>query len=154
MVDSRRPMRDFAVKVIATFFGIGYIAFIPATWASAAAAILAWFMGGTILYWTAAFCLAGFWACGPSRAVFRSKDPKHFVMDEVCGMLIGLLWIPQDVRWYAAGFFLFRFYDVWKPGPIGRLDKLEHPSGIVWDDLLAGVFTNLTLQIALRIFVW
>ena len=140
------------VKVIATFFGIGYIPFIAATWASAAAAALCWYVipSEQIPYWIAVFTIAGLWACLPSRAVFRSEDPAQFVMDEVCGMMIGLLWIPFEPTLYIAGFIIFRLFDWLKPWPISRIQASRHPWSIVGDDLLAGVFTNLVLQAAMR----
>ncbi|OGW80582.1 MAG: hypothetical protein A3C47_01000 [Omnitrophica bacterium RIFCSPHIGHO2_02_FULL_51_18] len=135
------------VKVIATFFGVGFIPIVPATWASAVAVVLAWFLSGGLFYWFVAFSVAGLWACRPAVDVFQSKDPKPFVMDEVCGMMVSVLWLPKNVTVFLAAFFLFRVLDVWKPWPISRIQESKHPWSIMWDDLAAGLLANLILRI-------
>jgi phosphatidylglycerophosphatase A len=135
-------------KIVATFFGIGYIPLVPATWASAAAAALTYYVvpSPQLPWFIGVFTVFGLWACLPSRAVFKSEDPKHFVMDEVCGQMITLLFIPFSPELFVAGFFLFRFFDVFKPWPISRIQASPHPWSIMLDDLLAGVFANLCLR--------
>ena len=138
------------VTLIAAFLGVGFIPWWPATWASAIAAVLAWFANDTLVYWTVGLTLAGFWACRPSQEVFNSKDPKQFVMDEVCGMMLSVWWLPKNTTVYLAAFILFRILDAWKPWPISKIQDSKHPSSIVWDDLAAGVGANLILQAALQ----
>ena len=147
--------RKFFASITATFFGVGYIPVVPATFASAASALLTWYFipGGTLLFWALGLSAAGLCACRPSQDIFNSKDPKQFVMDEVCGMMLTLLWLPKNPGLYAGAFFLFRILDVWKPWPISRIQESRHATSIMWDDLLAGVFANILLQIALRMVV-
>jgi phosphatidylglycerophosphatase A len=142
-------------RVVATFFGIGYLPLAPGTWASAAGAALCWYVfpEDQLPYWTLFFTAMGLWACLPSRVAFRSEDPKQFVMDEVCGVMISVLWIPMSAANYVSAFLLFRLFDVWKPWPISRLQASAHPWSIMGDDLLAGVFANLILQGFLRVHV-
>ncbi len=140
----------FLTKVIATFFGVGYIPLVPATWASALTVVLAWYLPYGLGYWILAFFAAGLWACAPSRAVFKSKDPKQFVMDEVVGMGLSVLWLPKNLSLYAAAFILFRILDVWKPGFISKIDEQDHPFSILLDDVAAGVLANVILQVAVR----
>ena len=87
----------FLVKMTATFLGIGFIPIIPATWASAVAAVMSWFLYGGLPYWIVGLTALGLWACRPSQDIFSSKDPKQFVMDEVCGMMLSVLWLPKSV---------------------------------------------------------
>jgi phosphatidylglycerophosphatase A len=140
--------------VIASFFGVGLIPIVPATWASAVAAVLAWFIDESFLvYWAAGLSVAGLWACREAQTVFNSKDPKQFVMDEVCGMFLSVLWLPKSVPLFIAAFLLFRVLDVWKPWPISKIQDSKHPWSIMGDDLAAGLVTNLILQ-ALTLVVY
>ncbi len=144
--------RKFLVPPVVTFLGVGYIPVVPATFASAASAVLVWFLPGSwLIYWALAFSAAGLCVCRSSQDVFGSRDPKHFVMDEVCGMMISLLWLPKSAGLYLIAFILFRILDIWKPWPISRIQESRHATSIMWDDLLAGVFANLILQAAVRV---
>ena len=134
-------------RIIATFCGVGYIPFIPATWASAITVVLAWFLSDSwLVYIGVLFTAAGLGVCRESRTVFRSEDPKEFVMDEVCGMILSVLWLPKSIPLSIAAFALFRILDAWKPWPISRVQNSKHPWSIMGDDLLAGLFTNLILR--------
>lgn len=149
MLNQAKPVR-FLVGTIATSFGVGFIPLVPATWASAALATLAWYLGGVSIYWVIGLSLAGLWACKGSQDLFRSADPKQFVMDETCGMLLSLVGLPLDLGYYIGAFILFRLLDIVKPWPISRIQQSKHATSIMWDDLAAGLATNLILQIALR----
>lgn len=133
-------------RIVATFFGVGFLPWAPGTWASLLAAVLAWFLGGSLVYWTVAFSTVGLLVCRQARLVFRDEDPKQFVMDEVCGMFLGVLWLPKSIPLFVAAFFLFRVLDIWKPWPISKVQNIDRPWSIMGDDLLAGVFVNLILQ--------
>ena len=139
--------------VIATFFGVGFIPVVPATWASAVSAVLAWFLDGSLIYWIVGFSIAGLWACKEARGLFHSKDPKPFVMDEVCGMMITVLWLPKNVYLYFWAFVLFRVLDIGKPWPISKIDESDRPSCILWDDIAAGIIANIILQVIVRSFI-
>jgi phosphatidylglycerophosphatase A len=78
------------------------------------------------------------------------KDPSHVVIDEVAGQLVALLACP--VRWQGllAGFILFRVFDILKPPPIRSLEKLPEGTGIVVDDLGAGVYAWIVLRVLLH----
>ena len=144
--------RERWTALVASFFGVGYIAVVPATWASAVSAVLCWFLpnpwiiGGALL-----LSAVGLGVCRRSQSVFNSPDPKQFVMDEVCGMMLALLWLPKSVPLYIGAFVLFRVLDVWKPGPVRWIQNSPHPTSIMWDDLAAGVLCNLILQALIRV---
>ena len=147
-------LRKSLATVISTSFGLGFIPLVPATWTSAVAAIALWFIPDpALVYCVVVLSVAGCWACQPSREIFHAEDPKQFVMDEVCGMILTLIWLPKTIVLYVAGFFLFRVLDVWKPWPISRIQNSKHPWSIMGDDLLAGVFANIILQFAVRAFI-
>lgn len=138
--------------LISTFFGIGHAPIASGTVASAAtipiAVLLAlggpWvFAAGTVLA-----ILAAFWSAGAAEAHFGLKDPHAVVIDEVAGQLVALAFVPLGWIWYAAGFLLFRAFDIVKPYPAGRLERVPGGPGIVLDDLAAGVYANLVLVAA------
>ena len=143
--------RKTFTRLVATFFGLGFLPLFPATWASAVAAALGWYIPSpALIYCVFLLSVAGFSVCRPSQDVFNSKDPKPFVMDEVCGMMLSVLWLPKNVSLYVWAFIMFRVLDVWKPWPISRIQESKFPSSILWDDLAAGLFTNLVLQAVVR----
>ena len=142
-------MKDLAVKLVSTFLGVGYIPFIAPTWASAVAAVLVWYLPGTPILLTLCLTVAGLWACRPSQTVLKSQDPRAFVMDEVCGMMLALWWIPRETHWYLTAFLLFRLFDWKKPWPISRIQDHPHPWSIMGDDLAAGVAANALLHVLL-----
>lgn len=141
---------SFLIKMVATVLGVGYLPLAPGTWASALAVVFAWYSTGCPICWFLGFSAVGLWACAPARKVFGKEDPSQFVMDEVCGMLLSVLWLPRTVAVYGAAFLLFRLFDVWKPGPVRSVQNSPHPWSIMLDDLLAGVFANLVLQVLTR----
>ncbi len=82
-----------------------------------------------------------------STIILQDDDPSIVVIDEVCGMLVSLLFIEISFATVFAAFFIFRFFDIVKPFPIRNVEKLKYGFGIMVDDLIAGVFTNILLQI-------
>jgi len=88
----------------------------------------------------------GVWAAGESEKFFGRTDPGHVVIDEVVGQMVTFLLVP-DASWklLLAGFVLFRAFDVTKPFPAGRAERLPGGWGIMIDDLLAGVYALVAL---------
>jgi len=80
------------------------------------------------------------------------EDPSFVVIDEVAGQLVTFLFLPVSAFNLIAGTFLFRLFDIWKPYPIRKLEPLEHGVGIMADDLLAGVYANIILQLLHLVF--
>jgi phosphatidylglycerophosphatase A len=142
---------------VATLGPVGFFPFAPGTVGSAVAAVGVWGLDltgtGVPLYLslTTLVCILGTWASDKAEAVFGKKDPGCVIIDEVAGYMISMALVPVTVGYLAAAFFLFRFFDVVKPPPINALQKLKGGAGVMADDILAGVFTNLVLQIWMRI---
>lgn len=89
----------------------------------------------------------GIWAAGVCGTRYGAHDHRRIVVDEVAGQLIALASFPARPGWLLAGFLLFRLFDIWKPFPAGRIDRRWHtPTGVMGDDVVAGVYANLTLQ--------
>jgi phosphatidylglycerophosphatase A len=87
---------------------------------------------------------------GEAERVYKRKDPRMIVIDEACGMLLALFFVPCTVFIVVFGFFLFRIFDILKPPPARQLEKLSGSLGIMFDDIVAALYTNLTLQVVTR----
>ena len=78
------------------------------------------------------------------------EDPQFVVIDEVAGQLVALIAVPLAWKTFLAGFILFRIFDMWKPFPIRRLERLPEGTGIVVDDLGAGVYALTVMHLLLH----
>jgi phosphatidylglycerophosphatase A len=94
----------------------------------------------------------GVWAGTIAERYFGGIDPGPIVLDEVVGMLITLAFVPVGWTGALAGFLLFRVFDVIKPFPAARLEKLHGGLGVMADDAMAAVYANVSLRILIAIF--
>jgi phosphatidylglycerophosphatase A len=78
------------------------------------------------------------------------KDPQFVVIDEVAGQLIALIAVPLAWKTFLTGFILFRAFDILKPPPIRQLERLPEGTGIVLDDVAAGIFALAVMQLLLH----
>jgi phosphatidylglycerophosphatase A len=85
-----------------------------------------------------------------SRAAAK-KDPSIVVIDEVAGQLISLVAVPLAWKTFLAGFILFRVFDILKPPPVRQLERLPEGSGIVLDDVAAGIYSLAVMQLLLHL---
>ena len=136
---------------VATFGYCGYFPFAPGTVGSAAGLLvylLVWWTGSAALEIAliGVLFVAGVWAGTTAERYFGGIDPGPVVIDEVAGMLITLAFIPVGISGAIAGFLLFRIFDVIKPYPAGRLEKLHGGLGVMADDAMAAVYANITLR--------
>jgi len=133
-----------ASGVLATFFGIGLAPFAPGTVASAAAAVLfklvlhnlSWPLYGILL---AVLFFVGATVSATHAFELSRPDPGRIVIDEVCGQLVALAFLPAGWLPVGISFALFRFFDIIKPWPIRKLEKLPAGWGIMADDVGAGL---------------
>ena len=147
---------------IGTFFGAGLLKPGPGTYGSIAAVLL-WYAAAHILrpspialaIGTAlAALIATLIGIPASTIVAREsgrEDPGHVVIDEVAGQLIALIAIPADWRHAALSLLLFRAFDIVKPPPIRHLERLPAGTGIMLDDVAAGLFA---LAVAQLVHIW
>lgn len=152
-------MRDRISLFIATFAYIGMIPGAPGTY-GALAATLAYCLVYRIYFrilpelHLSVLCLitiAGVFAAARVGRKLGQEDPKIVVVDEVAGQLTAFLFLPVNFFNLAAGTVLFRVFDIWKPYPIRKLESLRNGVGVMADDLLAGIYANLLLQVADRL---
>jgi phosphatidylglycerophosphatase A len=141
--------------IFATWFGAGYFPWGPGTVGSLAAILIAVIVHSfanagrlAVLVLIAVLIGPAIWAAtGTARAVHR-KDPGIVVIDEVLGQWVTLLGAAV-LNWksFLAGFLLFRIFDIWKPWPVRTLEALPEGTGIVMDDIGAGLYGALILYI-------
>ena len=138
-------------RIISTFFYVGYFPLIPGTAGSLAGLIIYFLVKNNVLIYFLALVvllILGFWAGGRQEQLMQKKDPPSVVIDEVCGMLLSLIFVPYDIKLVIIAFFIFRALDMLKPFPVGRLERMKGSLGIMIDDIAAGIYTNIILQIA------
>ena len=145
--------------LVATFFGTGRLKPGPGTWGSLATVLL-WALASSqipeaSLPWATLIAAAAVTIIGIPAAtlVARSsglKDPQFVVIDEVAGQLVALIAVPLAWKTFLAGLILFRIFDIWKPFPIRRLELLPEGTGIVVDDLGAGLYALAVMHLLLH----
>ena len=159
--------------IFVTFFGIGYIKIASGTFASLVTSIIFFCLFrfyisiehfpilGLIII---SFFIYSLYAIETLEAEFEQKDARQIVIDEVIGQSIPILLIEYiaylqnqsfgaDLYLYLMSFFLFRFFDIFKPFPIRYFDKnYKNSFGILFDDVLAGVYTLIILLILIKFF--
>jgi len=158
-VDRSRPRAPLWATTVATFFGIGRLRPGPGTWASAA----------TVVIWAAiaygltpslrtpvAIALAvlvtlvGIPAATRVARASATKDPQFVVIDEVAGQLIALIAVPLAWQTFLVGLILFRAFDIVKPPPVRQLERLPEGTGIMLDDVAAGIFAFVGMHLLLH----
>jgi phosphatidylglycerophosphatase A len=141
--------------IVATFGYVGFCPIAPGTAGSAAGLLLYALVrhvglgvpeAAAIVLVSAAGVLSG----ATAERHFRCIDPGPVVIDEVAGMLITLFLVPVGWTGALAGFVLFRFFDIVKPYPAARLERLPGGLGMVADDAMAGVYANIALRLLWR----
>ncbi|WP_439155863.1 phosphatidylglycerophosphatase A family protein [Yoonia sp.] len=154
--------------LIATFFYAGHIRPAPGTWGSLAALPAAWviymlagpwgLLAGVVLSYA-----LGIWATRIETRGKDNHDPSEIVIDEVCGQWIALLPIAFGAAnngvaitalWpgWVAAFVLFRLFDITKWGPVGWADRMHGPTGVMLDDVIAGLFAAIGVAALAALF--
>ena len=156
-------------KLLATWFGVGYLRPASGTWTSALAVLMGYLLHATLGFpgfaiVTLVVTAVGFWAIAKALPTMTNPDPSEFVIDEVAGQWIALL--PASAGFWHAGldpwhfpwpawvgaFVLFRLFDIWKPGPVGWADRIEGLVGVMLDDIFAGIIAGFFLMAAAGLY--
>ncbi len=149
-------MRRNAILFLSSGCGLGYIPFAPGTFGSLAGLPIYWLLAQLPLPITLmilVMLIAGsIWIAGQAERMLQQKDPGLIVIDEICGMVVALIGLPFTWVNVALGFIFFRALDIAKPVPIRTLERrLKGGTGIIMDDVAAGIIANITLRIVLYI---
>jgi phosphatidylglycerophosphatase A len=146
-------------RLISTCLGIGYMK--GGGTIAALVSCIAWYFAwrsGNEHFWeqpliTAIVIALGVRSAGKMEAAW-GKDSYRIVIDEVAGMCLSLLFIPVRWQYVVIGLLLFRFFDIVKPLYIRKMEQLDGGWGVMMDDLLAGVYSNLVLQAIVLLKPW
>lgn len=130
------------MKWIVSLGGVGFLRPAPGTWGSAVVLPVAWLGPAAAALLAVALLLLGLWAL---RRAGELGDPGWVVIDEGAGMALALAALPGPGWGVALAFALFRLFDIRKPGPVGRLDRMSGPAAVMGDDIAAGALAGLVL---------
>jgi len=148
--------REKTAVFLATGFYVGNIPFAPGTFGSLIGLPLCFLLSGiplsAAIIATVLIIALAVWIAETAERTFARKDPGCIVIDEIAGMVVTLIGLPFNLTTAVVGFILFRILDILKPFPIRVLDRrLSGGLGIVADDVVAGIFANISLRILLNI---
>jgi phosphatidylglycerophosphatase A len=155
---------DYLALSIATC-GVGYLPLAPGTFGSLVAVGIFLLLARTtppnalvavVLITIVVVTFVGIWAATRTEQLSGRKDPGKVVVDEVAGQFIALFPLTLFTRWSTlaviVSFILFRFFDIVKPYPANRLQELHGGAGVMFDDLVAGVYGAVIVSIMLKVF--
>ena len=143
---------------VSSFGGLGLAPVAPGTFGTLGGVLLAWLLAGTPNFLLSALVAALVLyvlgrAVAPWAEGHAGKDPGFFVIDEVIGYLVTIAWVggPSPLALFVA-FVVFRFFDIAKPPPVKRFERIPGGDGILLDDVVAGVY-GLIVMALLRTFL-
>ena len=152
-------MSKIIPKLIATTLGAGYFPVGPGTMGALVGAVIVWLFGiynvfnfafyelnALLIILIIIFGLLGVWSTNQLESEW-GKDPGKIVMDETVGVWITCLFVPMTISTLIAAFILFRIFDIWKPLGIKKFEALKGGVGVMMDDVVAGIYSNIVLQI-------
>jgi len=149
-------LRKKTMLFLSSGCGLGNMPFAPGTFGTIAGLPVCWMLARMdllpALVVTAGTIPLAIWIAGEAERILEQKDPGVIVIDEISGMVISLAGLPFNAATVLSGFALFRILDITKPFPIRYLErKYTGGTGIVLDDVAAGIMTNITLRIILYV---
>jgi phosphatidylglycerophosphatase A len=148
--------RERAVLFVATGFFIGTVPFAPGTFGSLIGLPVCFLLSRLNLLQSVicilVFILFAIGIASVAEKIIKQKDPGQIVIDEIAGLMVTLAGLPFNLKTALAGFIIFRVFDILKPFPIRSLEKrVGGGSGVVLDDVLAGVYGNLIIRLVIYI---
>jgi phosphatidylglycerophosphatase A len=152
-----RNWHQAAVMFLATGCYVGRIPIAPGTFGSLLAIIPCFLLSGLPLAVTFGIIIIfiglAVWVADAAEKILKAQDPGCIVIDEVAGMMMTLAGLPFDVRTVVSGFIVFRILDIIKPFPIRIAERhFSGGTGVVLDDVIAGVMVNVLLRASLTLF--
>lgn len=148
---------EIILKHIATLGPVGYIPFASGTFGTLVGLILSLIIKPSLQYQTIIILscsITGIFAASAAEKIFMQKDSGKIVIDELAGFYVSSFHLPQTSGFLFASFLLFRFFDILKPFPVRSLERsLPGGIGVMADDIMAGIYTNIILQLWLIIIL-
>jgi phosphatidylglycerophosphatase A len=148
---------DRVALISSIWFGTGLLPVMPGTYGTVAAIPLYLVVSSLAPLYQISILLiiviGAIWSSQRSQSILGVLDPPEIVIDEVAGFLVAIIFIPFTWPTLIAGFFLFRFFDILKPPPIKGVEtKVKGGVGVVFDDLVAGVYAHISLRLLVYVF--
>lgn len=136
-------------KIVASGLYVGYSPYLSGTTGTLEGVLVYFFLSRfpRVIYSASlvGILIIGGWASSRAEEIFQEPDSHKIVIDEITGYLITMLFFPWSSGYAFLGFILFRLFDIWKPFPIHRLQKLGGGVGVMIDDIVAGTYAHLLL---------
>jgi len=143
-------MFNHVYHIIATLGFVGYIPYAPGTFGTAIGLLVVLLIrpgDAVLLVLLIPVIVAGTISAHHIEKVL-GKDSGHIVIDEFCGYMVSVMLLPKNTGYLVAAFVLFRLFDILKPAPIKGIERtISGGAGVMLDDLLAGVYANICLQL-------
>ena len=153
-------MRIKVHNAVASVMGIGFLPMAPGTWASLLGVALwyaaqRWIVSFHTLQWVLVLACVGAGMISIRQVTKKwGDDPSQVVIDELAGIWISCLLLPHDPAVLFTALIFFRLFDIFKPLGIRSMEKIQGAGGVMLDDMLAGVYSNLCVQGLLLLGVW
>ena len=146
--------RERAVLFLATGFFAGTVPFAPGTFGSIMGLPVCFLISKLNIFLavicTLLFIFIAIWVAAAASQILKKEDPAEIVIDEIAGLIVTFMGIPFTPKTAIAGFVIFRAFDILKPFPIRTMEKkVAGGSGIVLDDVMAGIYGNIILRLAI-----
>jgi phosphatidylglycerophosphatase A len=153
-------------RIGASMCFLGYFPFASGTLGSAVTVIGVFFLNKKypflftpdhiVYYWFAIMGViaVSIFLSSKSKEVFGSDDSSRIIIDELAGQFVTFFLIPISIQTLIAGFVLFRFFDIVKPYPVYKMEELDEGVGVTMDDVVAGVFANVSLLLVIAGYKW
>ena len=149
-----RLRKNDLIVFLATGCFTGFLPVMPGTWGTFASipVVIIVHKGGATSQLISAVAFLGLavWIAAKAEVLLGTRDARPIVIDEMVGFVISLIWLPLSPLTVCLAFVLFRLFDIVKPPPIGSLEnRLQSGWGVVMDDVMAGIYTNISLRVFL-----
>ncbi|MDO8536492.1 MAG: phosphatidylglycerophosphatase A [Candidatus Omnitrophota bacterium] len=142
------------IKMTTSFFYLGHSPFMPGTLGSLAGLGIYFVVKDKLPIYAFSIVflfILGFLFSAEAEKIYKRKDAQMIVIDEACGMMLSLFLVPYNIYIMILGFVLFRTFDILKPPPARQIEKFSGSFGVMFDDVIAAIYTNFILQVVVRI---
>jgi phosphatidylglycerophosphatase A len=146
--------RERSVLFLATGFFVGTVPFAPGTFGSIIGLPICFLISRLNIFLSVIgallFIFFAIWVAAAAGKILKKEDPGEIVIDEIAGVIVTFVGLPFTLKTAIAGFVIFRAFDILKPFPIRTLEKkVAGGPGIVLDDVMAGIYGNVILRLAI-----
>ncbi|GBD93724.1 phosphatidylglycerophosphatase A [bacterium BMS3Abin05] len=149
-------MKIFLARFLSTTAFTGLFPIAPGTVGSLVTIVILWFLPALSTAWllgiSVVLFFTGIWSAGVTEKAMGVEDPGSVNLDEDLGMVVSIIALPKTLIWWGVAFLIFRFLDILKPWPAKQSQAVGGGLGIMIDDVIVAIYTNLLLQAVRFIF--